>query len=902
LFCKGDHDVGLIKNYTHSIITESNAVISLPTRRIPIHLEDEVNKMVEELLKMGIIKRSQSPFNNPLVVVPKKNGKLRICVDFRRLNLITKREVYPIPECSVIFDQLGGHSYFSTLDLAKGYYQVQLDKASQEKTAFSTASGHYEFVRMPFGLTNAPASFQCGLERVLRKHLGSQCCVYIDDIIVFGRSKTEHDNNLYDVLQTLRQNNIKLSREKCSFKKSSVKYLGHIISKDGISTDPEKIKAVKNWPQPKTMKELNRFLGFANYYRKFVKNYSDSIRPLEDLATKEKKQKLSKLIWLEVHEKSFNAIKSSLVTAPILHIPSKDRQFILDTDCSTTCMGAVLSQLDENGQERPIYFASNKLSPTEQKYCTTRRELLAVVKYIKFFHHYLAGKRFILRTDHKSLSWLMTWKTPSTPQYFAWISMLQMYDFSIVHRSGFKHANADALSRLNICSKCKVSHINSIDNIKDDCDEVELVKQCLLSSVEPQSNSKWTHKLWKLKNKLLVQNGKLLINLENFKMPVVSKRLALKTASLIHCTFGHIGSNNLYRYLKSIFWCPNLRQMCKNVCQTCLICLKRKSISNYQRSNMKLDEGDLLEKIYMDVAGPLPDANGYRYLLVILDSFSNYPCLIPIKDLKCSTIAKLFFNEWISKFGAPLQLHSDNAPYFFGPEMKQLFIQYGIKHSRSSPYHPQSNGKIERLMRTIKDMLYGLCTENKSLWVNFVPRVEMSFRGLKSDENGVTPFHFLYGRQMRMSSANHRPIDASENAMKAIYEKLESKESNGVSQISKIKVGSIIMARILPKTHSIYKPRYSGPFKVLSVKSQGRKIEAIDQFGEKVVRNVADVKLVSNIPYLPMQDNSRRYEAVYQNNSHQSQRTHTPPIQNDITSRYPSRIRRSVQRYGFDSF
>ena len=227
-------------------------------------------------------------FSNPLVLDKKKNGKLRLCVDFRKLNEISEREIYPIPDGQELFDKLGGNEFFTTIDLAKGYYQIELDESSQRKTAFSTSSGHYHFKRMPFGLNSAPASFQAALEYILSKQKNRICCIYIDDIIIFGRTKTEHDKNLLEVLAQLNKFGVKLSKEKLNFCKKRVKFLGHEISAKGVSTDPDKVKAVKDWPRPETMKELNSFLGFINYYRKFIRNFSFIVEPLERIAKKEK--------------------------------------------------------------------------------------------------------------------------------------------------------------------------------------------------------------------------------------------------------------------------------------------------------------------------------------------------------------------------------------------------------------------------------------------------------------------------------------------------------------------------------------------------------------------------------------------------------------------------------------
>jgi len=645
---------------------------------------------VSELLESGIIIESTSPYNNPLVLVRKKNGKLRMCVDFRELNAITKREFYPIPNAQEIFDRLSGKKFFSTIDLSKGYYQIKLDPSSQSKTAFSTSTGHYQFTRLPFGLTSAPTSFQSVLEKILVKEKQTKCAVYIDDVIVFGADKKQHDANLLDVLQTLKRAGVKLSREKFDFCKNSVKYLGHIISEKGIETDPEKLKAVKNWPRPQTVKELNSFLGFANYYRRFVRSFSEIAHALEAAVRKDKQSQKLKLQWNAPLEQSFVKLKEALSSSSVLHTPIPSETFLLDVDASKMSIGAVLSQVDSNGVEKPIHFASNKLSKAEQNYCTTRRELLAVVRYVKFFHHYLVGRKFQIRTDHKSLSWLLKWKTPSTSQYFRWIATLQEYDFEIIHRKGNLHTNADALSRNKYCRQCKSDHICFLENEKKN-----------------SSNAK--------------------INKEEIR----------KIVSDTHRFFAHTGATNLYAHLSKFHLSGNLRKLCKEVCSKCLICLKRKATKSVKLEPNSLMAKEIWEKVFVDVAGPFPPKNSFRYVLVIIDSFSNYVSIVPLKTLQGSEISRAIEDNWISYFGAPSQLHCDNATYFVGSEMNNLCQNFQIRLTHSSPYYPKGNGKVERMMRTLKDMIFCVMNEMKCSWVESISRVQTTLRGIICDKFGI---------------------------------------------------------------------------------------------------------------------------------------------------------------------
>ncbi|GFT92065.1 retrovirus-related Pol polyprotein from transposon 17.6 [Trichonephila clavipes] len=395
-----------------------------------------------------VIEPSSSPWASPIVLVRKKNGSTRFCVDYRRLNDVTKKDSYPLPRIDDTLDTLAGNTWFSTLDLKSGYWQVELHPDDKEKTAFTTGQGLWQFKVMPFGLCNAPATSECLMETVLRGLSYEACLVYLDDIIIVGHSFEEHLKNIRRVLQKLKEANLKLRPSKYHLFRREVTYLGHVISAEGVRTDPDKISAVKDWNCPSDVHQLWSFLGLCTYYRKFVKNFSTIARPHHKLT--EAKQKF---IWTVDCSNAFNKLKDALTSAPILTYPEIGKQFILDKDASHESIGAILSQ-EIDGQENVIAYLSNCLSKPERNYCETRKELLAIVKAVEHFHPYLYGRRFLLRTDHASLTWLLNFKN-SEGQIARWIQRLQEYDVEIRHRKGSAHGNADALSRRPSPGSCK---------------------------------------------------------------------------------------------------------------------------------------------------------------------------------------------------------------------------------------------------------------------------------------------------------------------------------------------------------------------------------------------------------------------------------------------------------------
>ena len=447
VFSLGSDDLGRTNRITHIINTGDASPIRQSPRRIPMALKDEVKTHIDQMLKSGIIRESQSPWASPIVLVKKKNGGgTRFCIDYRKLNSVTKKDAYPLPRMEDALEALSGSKYFSSLDLISGYWQVEVADKDKEKTAFTTHVGLYEFNVMPFGLSGAPSTFQRLMEAVMSGMQWESCMIYIDDIIIFGKTFSEHNARLRKVFQKLRDAGLKMKPQKCQFLCKEIKYLGHIVSERGIQTDPEKIQAVADWPTPRSADDVKQFIGLASYYRRFITNFAKIAAPLHKLATKGKE-----FCWSKECEESFCLLKRALVTAPVLSYPCSEGLFVLDTDASDQAIGGVLSQI-VNNQEKVICYGSKVLSKAEKNYCTTRQELLAIVYFLKQFRHYLLGRKFKVRTDQKALTWLQKFKDPEG-QMARWQLQLAEYDFIIEHRAGRSHSNADALSR-KPCQQC----------------------------------------------------------------------------------------------------------------------------------------------------------------------------------------------------------------------------------------------------------------------------------------------------------------------------------------------------------------------------------------------------------------------------------------------------------------
>ena len=769
VFSKNKMDVGQYTDVQHCISTNVKGPITIPPRRIPIALEETVEEHIRDLLTKGIIRESQSSWNSPLVIVPKPDGKIRMCVDFRKLNEITNRPVFSIPDSTSLFDQLGGCHYFSTIDLSQGYYQIEMHPDDIEKTAFTTKSGHYEFLRMPFGLSGAPSTFQRTMTKIFSKFNWRQCVIYLDDVLIFSNTLEEHKTTLQEIFNTIKSANIKLSPKKCTFLKHQVKYLGHVISENGIQTDPDKIDKIKNLPLPKTEDQLVSFLGFCGYYRKFVEKYAEIVAPLENICNKKTKNK--EIIWNDVSNKAFEVLKEKMTTPPVLTIPTQNDHFILDTDASDVATGAVLSQI-QNGKERVIAYASHKLNKHERRYCTTRKELLAVHKYTLHFKTYLWGQKFTVRTDHRALTWFLSWKNPNTAQYWHWREDLEKFDINIQFRLGDKHKNADFLSRLE-CGQCDINHEDpklksNVKHYKEEANlraiacqnnfcrdqmkdisikcVLNLMKSGKINETHPSQldqTSEYSIKLWQLRKFLRIRGDCLYFVTNNsLYLLIVPEKEIKNLIRQTHQSICHLGIDKTEKLLKEQYFWPNMRFTIKEVIRECKNCAFYKNNEVGKTELKPIVTKFPFQKLGIDVAGPLPTSiDGFRYVLCVIDYFSKFCVLIPLKEINTEAITYEFFSRWISIFGCPYELHSDNATYFTSSVMKELCCKFGITQTFSAPFHPNGNGLVERLIQTIKTSLWSELHKNsKTQWAKILPNFEFAIRRTENCTTGFSSF------------------------------------------------------------------------------------------------------------------------------------------------------------------
>lgn len=784
VFSRGETDLGRTHLTMHEIDTGEAKPIKLPPRRVPLHLQQEVADGLKQMLDSGIIRPSCSPWAAPVVLVRKKGGGLRFCVDYRKLNDVTSKDAYPLPRIDDALDSLSHACWFSTLDLASGYWQVEVDPKDRYKTAFITRQGLFEFNVLSFGLCNAPSTFQRLMDLILADLQWTTCLVYLDDIIVFGRTFQEHLARLDEVLVKLQQANLKIKPSKCNLFSTQVHYLGHVISAEGVMADPAKVAAVREWPVPRNQTEVQSFVGLASYYRRFVKGFADIARPLHQLAKKGKRFQ-----WTEDCQRAFDQLKASLITAPVLAYPDPNKTFILDTDASDVGIGAVLSQ-EWGGHERVVAYASRALTKQERKYATTKKELLSMVMFTKHFKHYLLGKEFVLRTDHNSLRWLHNFQGLEG-QLARWVEQLANFQYKIVHRPGKLHANADALSRLpafgdgggqgqelpasketskeisKVCAVQEIPHgppreareIDELAQAQMDDRELRQIIDCKKQADEcHMPDDPELHKYAPVWSQLHVQGSRLV------RIPPAHSDAASQTQVVLPCslipkvlaqlhndaTGGHLGVHKLQGKVKDRFYWPGWFGDVKRWVKECVDCSSRKTQGKLPCAPLQPSVTSRpFERVALDILGPLPETPcKNKYILVIGDYFSKWTEAFPLPNQEASTIAKVLTEEWVCRFGVPRSIHSDQGRNFESTLFREVCRLLHIHKSRTSPYHAQSDGLIERFNRTLLSMLSLFVEDNQLNWDTLLPYVMLAYRSSVHASTAFTPYKVLFGQEI----------------------------------------------------------------------------------------------------------------------------------------------------------
>ncbi|UYV64168.1 hypothetical protein LAZ67_2006908 [Cordylochernes scorpioides] len=720
----------------HKIITKSEQPISLRPYRRPLKEYEEIAEQVKELLEHKLIRTSDSPWAFPVVMVPKKDGNKRMCIDYRRHNEITLDDRQPLPHIQDMFDRLHGSRFFSTLDVAWGYWQIEMDPQSIQKTAFVTNDGHYEFLVMPFGLKNAASTFQRIIQHILGELLWKGTCSFQDDILVYTKTWQEHIELLSKVFDKLRQYNMKLKLSKCIFGRTEVKYLGHIISHNQLKPDPGKVKSIQDFPRPDTVKKVRQFMGLANYYRKFVKDFSKISFPLVRLTRKNQP-----FIWNEEVEESFAKLKMALSTKPVLAIYNPDYPSKVYTDASKDGIGAILTQIGPDNEEHVIAYYSKTLQPHQENYSAYEMECLAVIQATDHFHVYIENQTFEIITDHAALQWLFAMKKPK-PKYFRWILSLSSKSCNIVHRSGKQQTHVDALSRLPV---------------------VNIATQELQ---EHQQNSDLSF----LKNSH-THDGVVMIKQKGVFKAVVPNSLTKKILEEYHDSLSHPSITKTCKLITQCYWWKGITTDIKNYVRSCKSCQLVKVRHEPTLGEMITPTSNIqpLQMIGCDtiVLGTAAANTKHKFIQVFVDHATRYLWAYPRITNTAQAVTQCL-DKIIKSVNSINTILTDNGKNFISKEFNKFLSLQGIKRTYTSPYHPQCNGICEKLNDTIMTKLrIAVLEKPRCKLSSLLPRVVKNYNSTPHDVTGFSPLFLMYGIGNVPEFADQTPITIEEARKKA---------------------------------------------------------------------------------------------------------------------------------------
>ena len=814
----------------------------------------EIQRQVQELLDKGYVRESLSPCAVPVLLVPKKDGSWRMCVDCRAINNITIRYRHPIPRLDDMLDELSGSIVFSKIDLRSGYHQIRMKLGDEWKTAFKTKFGLYEWLVMPFGLTNAPSTFMRLMNEVLRAFIGRFVVVYFDDILIYSKSLEDHLDHLRAVLDALRDARLFGNLEKCTFCTDRVSFLGYVVTPQGIQVDQAKVEAIHSWPVPTTVTQVRSFLGLAGFYRRFVKNFSTIAAPLHELT-----KKGTTFTWAAAQQDAFSVLKDKLTHAPLLQLPDFNKTFELECDASGIGLGGVLLQ-----DGKPVAYFSEKLSGPSLNYSTYDKELLALVRTLETWQHYLWPKEFVIHSDHESLKHIRS-QAKLNRRHAKWVEFIESFPYVIKHKKGKENVIADALSRRYTMLSQLDCKIFGLETIKAQYAHDDDFKDVLLNCKEG--------KTW---NKFVLTDG-FIFRANKLCIPASSVRLLLLQEAHGGGLMGHFGVKKTEDILADHFFWPKMRRDVERFVARCTTCQKAKSRLNPHGLYIPLPVPNApWEDISMDFVLGLPRTKkGRDSVFVVVDRFSKMAHFIPCHKTDDAThVADLFFREIVRLHGVPNTIVSDRDAKFLSHFWRTLWAKLGTKLLFSTTCHPQTDGQTEVVNRTLSTMLRAILKKNIKMWEECLPHVEFAYNRSQHSTTKKSPFEIVYGFVPRapidllpLPTSERLNFDAKQRG-ELMLKMHETTKENIETMNAKYKLagsrgkkhvtfepGDLVWLHLrkdrfpdLRKSKLL--PRADGPFKVVAkINDNAYKLELPADFGVSPTFNIADLK-----PYLGEED------------------------------------------------
>jgi RNase H-like domain found in reverse transcriptase/Reverse transcriptase (RNA-dependent DNA polymerase)/Integrase zinc binding domain/Chromo (CHRromatin Organisation MOdifier) domain/Retroviral aspartyl protease len=720
---------------------------SRPTFRMSLAETDELKKQLSELVDAGFIQPSKSPYGAPVLFVKKKDGSMRMCIDYRALNNITVKNKYPLPRVDELMDRLQGANYFTKIDLRSGYHQVRIHADDVCKTAFRTRYGHYEFLVMPFGLTNAPATFMHLMHSLLQPFLDSSVIVFLDDILIYSKTLEEHIQHVRQVLDVLRANKLFAKESKCELFKPEVEFLGHIVGRQGVRMMEDKLKAIQDWPTPKGVDDLRAFLGTTGYYRKFVQNYSRVATPLTQLLHQQQSWH-----WGAAQQQAFTKLKDAMMQRPVLLLPDPSVPFVVTTDASGYAVGATLSQ-DQGRGLQPIAYYSKKMLDAETRYPVHEQELLAIICACKEWRHYLHGNHFkvVIKTDHNSLKYLQTQPNLSSRQV-RWMGFLQEFDFVIEYVKGKENVVADALSRrpdhrepAQLHALVSVTSPQMLTDITAAYASDPLATSILADAAAHVDYS--------------VRGGRIYYRRSRLYVPPVA---ALKAALLHEChdapTSGHLGVAKTTELAKRRFYWPRMDEEIRQYVTSCLACQQNKPSTQLPMGLLQplpIPERPW-QQVTMDLVTQLPRTKaGHDAIVVFVDKLTKMlHCVPTTTTVTAPQLAEIFFREVLRVHGIiPESIVSDRDVRFMSLFWQTLWSLLGTRLAMSTAFHPQTDGQTERANRTMEEMLRAYVNYKQDNWDTCLTAVEIAYNSSKQASTQFSPYYLNSGQDAHLPIA-----------------------------------------------------------------------------------------------------------------------------------------------------
>ena len=808
----------------------------------------EIQRQVDELISKGWVRDSMSPCAVPVILVPKKDGTWRMCSDCRALNNITIKYRHPIPRLDDLLDELHGACYFSKIDLKSGYNQIRIREGDEWKTAFKTKYGLYEWLVMPFGLTNAPSTFMRLMNHILREFIGKFVVVYFDDILIYSTSLDLHIDHLKSVLTVLREEQLYANLEKCIFCTNHVVFLGFVVSSKGVQVDEEKVRAIQEWPTPKSVTEVRSFHGLASFYRRFVKDFSTLAAPLNEVLKKNVGFK-----WGEKQEEAFNVLKQKLTNAPILALPNFQKSFEIECDASNVGIGAVLMQ-----EGHPIAYFSEKLSGPTLNYSTYDKELYALVRALKTWQHYLYPKEFVIHSDHESLKYIKG-QGKLNKRHAKWVEFLEQFPYVIKHKKGKGNIVADALSRRHALLSMLETKLIGLECLKSMYENDETFGEIFKNCENFSENGFFRHEGFLFKeNKLCV--------------PKCSTRNLLVCEAHEGGLMGHFGVQKTLETLQEHFYWPHMKKDVQKFCEHCIVCKKAKSKVKPHGlyTPLPIPEYPWID-LSMDFVLGLPKtSNGRDSIFVVVDRFSKMAHFIPCKKVDdASHVADLFFKEIVRLHGLPRSIVSDRDSKFLSHFWRTLWGKLGTKLLFSTTCHPQTDGQTEVVNRTLGTLLRTVLRKNLKTWEACLPHVEFAYNRVVHSTTNCSPFEVVYGfnpltpldllPMPNVSVFKHKEGQAKADYVKKLHERvkdqIERKNKSYAKQANKgrkkvvFEPGDWVWVhmrkeRFPEQRKSKLQPRGDGPFQVLErINDNAYKVELPGEYNVSSTFNVSDLSL-----------------------------------------------------------